>query len=208
MGRDPKEGKAGRLDLAPSAWPVGARVAVSAALLFHIIAILAAALSVPPASMLERTVAEQFIHYYELIDQGHGYRYYAPEPPPTPVVIARLEFADGRPEAQVRLPDRALRPRLRYQRHLALANHLYVEFSSAPRDEQGQRRSRWAESYARHLCKTRGCSRVSIAVRMHLIPDPAQVSEMLREGAAVVDLDADEFYTAPERIGEYSCDAF
>jgi hypothetical protein len=27
-------------------------------------------------------------------------------------------------------------------------------------------------------------------------------------GAPPLDLDAEEFYTAPERIGEYSCDAF
>jgi hypothetical protein len=190
-------------------WPAWARRLATAALLFHMTAIVAAALSVPPSSPLEQAIADQFAHYYELIDQGHAYRYYAPEPPPTPVVVARLEFADGRPDAEVRLPDRSLRPRLRYQRHLALANHMFAEFSGAPRDEQGRRRGHWAESYARHLCKTRGCARVTLLAKVHLIPDLEQVRHALEHpGAPAVDLDAEEFYTTPERIGDYACDAF
>ncbi len=43
---------------------------------------------------------------------------------------------------------------------------------------------------------------------MHLIPNLDRVRELLaRPGGGAVDLDADEFYTTPERIGVYPCDA-
>ncbi len=189
-------------------WPGWAKRLASAALLFQMGAVVAGALSVPPSSPLERAIADGFAHYYELTDQGHAYRFYAPEPPPTPVVTARLEFADGREES-VRLPDRALRPRLRYQRHLALANHLFVDFQTARDAEGGGGPSRWAASYARHLCKTRGCARVTLRAQIHLIPDLGQVRESLSHpGSPPIDLDAEEFYTTPERIGDYACDDF
>src|SRR6266571_3806391 len=85
-------------------WPRWARRLASLALGLHVVGLLAAALAAPPSSPLERAVADQFLHYYELIDQGHTHRYYI-DPPPTPVVTARLRFADGRPERTVRLPE-------------------------------------------------------------------------------------------------------
>ena len=46
---------------------------------------------------LEQAIAEPFTPYYDLVDLGYSYRYYA-EPPPTPVVTATLEFGEGRPD--------------------------------------------------------------------------------------------------------------
>lgn len=190
-------------------WPGWARRVVSVVLALHIVAMLAAALASPPSSTVERWVADQFQHYFELIDQGYSYRFYAPAPPPTPVIEARMHFADGRPDQSIRLPDRALRPRLRYQRQLALANHLFVEFAAA-RDLPGGvvdlPRSYWAPSYARHLGFEHGCSSVTLYVRHHIIPEPEQVQAAYAEGKAF-DIDAEEFYTVPERIGEFPCDA-
>lgn len=210
MGRD----RLGSGERAGVGWPAWARRLATGGLLFHLTAIVAAALSAPPSSPLERALADRFARYYDLIDQGHAYRFYAPEPPPTPVVTARLRFDDGRVEQEIRLPDRSLRPRLRYQRHLALANHLYVDFEAARRagaEGGGPDRppSLWGASYARHLCRTRGCDGVALYVRMHLIPDLDLVlDELAGPGAGPVDLDAERFYTTPERIGDYSCDAF
>jgi hypothetical protein len=46
-------------------------------------------------------------------------------------------------------------------------------------------------------------------VQRHLIPDPDRVREApAAPGGARVDLDAEEYYTTPERIGEFPCDAF
>jgi hypothetical protein len=179
---------------------------ITGVLLFHLVAIVAAALAAPPSSVLERGIADLFSPYYDLIDQGYAYRYFAPEPPPTPIVTATLHFADGRPDARVRLPERGLWPRLRYQRQLALAHHLSEDFEAAKRESGEGSRSRWAHAYARHLCRTRpGCARVTLFVQLHLIPE-------LPSGGATrgarLDLDAGEFYTAPERIGEFACDEF
>jgi hypothetical protein len=190
-------------------WPAWARRLVSLALLAHIAAILAGAWAAAPSSLLERGAASIFAPYHQAIDQGYAYRYYAPEPGPTPVVTARVEFGDGRPDATVRLPERGTWPRLRYQRQLALANHLFEDFEAARAQTGEGRRSRWAQSYARHLGKTYpGSTRVTLHVQMHLIPDPERLRAALSGPAATrVNLDDEEFYTTPERIGEYPCDA-
>ncbi len=203
--------KTSKLDAVPpdsqnAGWPVWGRRLVSALLLYHLAAILAGALAAPPASSLEREVAEAFGPYHQLIDQGYGYRYYAPEPGPTPVVTATVRYADGRPEESVRIPDRGVSPRLRYQRQLALANHLTADFMNARRETGDGTRSHYARSYAQHIVRSHsGCASVTLYVQSHLIPDPREVRDALARGEAV-DLDAPEHYTAPERIGEFPCD--
>jgi hypothetical protein len=168
--------------------------------------VLAGVLGAPPSSGLEQAVRDGFGLYYQLVDQGYAYRYYAPEPGPTPVVTARVRYADGRPEETVRLPRRGVLPRLRYQRQLALANHLTTDFTEARQATGEGANSPWARSYARHLARSRpGCTSVTLFTQMHLIPDPQQVREALASRAPV-DLDAEEYYTAPERIGEFPCD--
>src|SRR5579883_2258856 len=67
-------------DSPTSPWPSWACQLASLALLLHIVAILAAALASPPSSPLEMRLAGIFAPYYNLIDQGYAYRYYAPEP--------------------------------------------------------------------------------------------------------------------------------
>lgn len=190
-------------------WPFWARGVVSLVLVGHLTAIVAAALATPPMSPLQRMIADQFAGYYQVLDQGYSYRYYAPEPPPTPVVEARLRFDDGRPEKTIRIPDRSARPRMLYQRQLALANHLYAEHA-ASRGLPFDRRPplTWGLSYARHLGRIHGCSEVALYGSLHLIPPVERVRQSL-EGpeSARLDLDAEEFYSVPELIGEYPCDA-
>lgn len=191
-------------------WPAWARGLASIALLLHGMAVLTAALAASPSSLLEQALVQPFMRYHQWIDQGYTYRYYAPEPPPTPIATAKIQFGDGRPEVVVRLPDRATRPSLRYQRQLALANHLTVDFETARAITGDSANSTWARSYARHLAK-RYPEAISITLysQIHLIPDPERVrQELAAPGRPRVDLDAEEFYTTPERIGEYPCDAF
>jgi hypothetical protein len=179
---------------------------VSAALIFHITAVLAGAWAAPPSSSVERWAAQLFEPYFQAVDQGYAYRYYAPEPGPTPVVTATLHCADGRPDESIRLPRRSIWPRLRYQRQLALANHLTTDFGQARQGTGDGSKSAWARSYARHLAQGRpGCATVTLYTQAHLIPDPNQVLDVLRSKRSF-DLDAEEFYTAPERIGEFPCD--
>ncbi len=183
---------------------------VSLALIYHIGAVLAGALGVPPSSELERSIMERFATYFDLMDMGYSYRFYA-EPPPTPVVTATLHFDDGRAEETVRLPGRDVAgPRMRHQRQLALANALFNDVQEARRFAGSASQSRLARAYARHLCHTRpGCRSVTLHVQQHLIPDPEQVHKAMDgPGASRFDLFGDRMFTIPEWIGDYPCDAF
>lgn len=191
-------------------WPGWVRVSVSIVLLYHMAAVMAGALGVPPSSQLEQTIADWFTPYFDLIDMGYSYRFYV-EPPPTPVVTATLHFGDGRPDETVRLPGRDVSgPRLRHQRQLALANSLYSDVQEARLRTRDASQSRLARAYARHLCRSRpGCQVVSLHVQQHLIPDPQQVREAISEpGAPRFDLFDERMFTIPEWIGDYPCDAF
>ena len=200
----PRGPGAGRL------WPLGAQVAMSLALLYHMGAILAAALAARPSSEVEQRAVRSFKTYYELINQGYGYHYYArldttvdsgnPRPWGTPVITAEMEFdregGKGTTEV-VRLPGRERTwPRLRYQRQLDLAYHLAAD-------------PRWAASYARHLCKTRGCARVTVYSQEHRIPDLARVRAAAADREApAVDLEAASTYGPRVKLGEFRCADF
>ena len=96
-----------------------------------------------------------------------------------------------------------------YQRQLALAHGLMEDFEAARRDAGDGSKSRWANAFATHLGRANpGCSSVTLHLQMHLVPRIERVREMLEQARpGPVDLDADEFYTAPERIGVFPCDA-
>ena len=191
-------------------WPVWARVSVSLVLLYHMAAVLAGAVGVPPSSELEQGIADWFTPYFDLMDMGYSYRYYA-EPPPTPVVTATLQFDDGRPVETVRLPGRDLPgPRMRHQRQLALANALFNDVQEVKLRTRDASQSRLARAYARHLCRSRtGCRSVTLHLQQHLIPDLQQVRETISEpGATRFDLFAERMFTTPEWIGDYPCHAF
>jgi hypothetical protein len=169
---------------------------------------MAGSFGVPPSSHLERRVADFFSPYQNLVDQGYAYRYYA-EPPPTPVITARLHFGVGRSFETIRLPERLLPgPRMRHQRQLALANALLADFEEARRQAGDGRRSRLAAAYARHLCHAHpGCTRVTLHAQQHLIPDPERVQQVLaRSEDTRFDLFDDELFTTPEWIGDFVCD--
>jgi hypothetical protein len=189
-------------------WPNWARRLVTAGLLFHLAAVVAGALGVPPSSELERGIANLFTPYHDLVDQGYAYRYYA-EPPPTPVITATIRFGDGRPDETTRLPGRSVGgPRMRHQRQLALANALFADFQEAKRHAGDGSRSRLAGAYARHLCRAHpGCKEVTLHAQQHLIPDPEHVRELLTSpGSRPLDLFDEELFTTPEWIGDFPCD--
>jgi hypothetical protein len=190
-------------------WPVGVRWVVSIAILFHVSAVLAGALGAPPSSDLEHHFVDFFAPYHQWLDQGDGYRYYSTAFPPTPVITATLSFLDGRPDRVVRIPDRSVKPRLLYQRQLAMAHYLMEDFQAARNSEDHDgSKSRWAHAFATHLGQTNpGCKDVTLRLEMHMVPRLERVNELLKSsGSRPVDLDSDEFITAPERIGVYPCD--
>jgi hypothetical protein len=171
-------------------------------------AVVAGALGVPPSSQLERSFADLFRPYHDLMDQGYAYRYYA-EPPPTPVVTATLHYGGEKPDETVRIPDRSLPgPRMRHQRQLALANALFADFQEARQMTGDGSRSRLARSFARHLGSTHpGCRSVSLHVMQHLLPDPQHLREegMSRRSGGF-DLFDESLFTTPEWVGDFPCD--
>jgi hypothetical protein len=173
-------------------------------------AVLAGALGVPPSSTLERSIADLFKPYFDLADLGYSYRYYA-EPPPTPVLTAKLQFDDGRPDETVRMPGRAVAgPPMRHQRQLALANSVFMDAQEARQRTGDGSQSQMARAYARHLCAARaGCRMVTMHLHQHLIPDVDQVREAVSQpGAPPFDLFGESLSSTPEWIGDYRCDGF
>lgn len=199
---------------AAAGWPPWARRIVSGVLVVHLAALVAGVMGMPPASRLELAARELFSGYFNLLDLGQSYRFYSrldrtvdpddeERPWFTPVVTARLEFADGRVE-EVRLPDPAQWPRLRYQRHMALAHWVFEEATAAARHGHESVRAR---SYARHLCAASGCERVTLYGQEHRIP-PLDLVEQAAGGdpaAPRLDLDDPAYLTIPQRLGAYSC---
>jgi hypothetical protein len=171
-------------------------------------AILAGAVGVPPSSTLERRIADLFTPYYELLDLGYSYRFYA-EPPPTPVVQATLEFGGDKPAEIVRLPGRRVPgPRMRHQRQLALAHALFLDVQEATERTGDASQSRLARAYAHHLCRAwPGCRNVRVHLLQHLIPEAERVREAISApGAAGYDLFNEALFTTPQWIGDYPCE--
>jgi hypothetical protein len=186
-------------------WPSWACWIVSGLLLFHMAALLANELAGHvPYSTLESDVGRRFWWYIVLIVQDYPHGYFAPEPDPaTPVVLAEIQFAGGERDREIRIPDPSARPRIRFLRQIALAWHLTHERSLK---EETAWKPLWAESYARHLCRTNpGCTRVKLFLQMHKMPDPAAVAGAVSRGEKP-DLEPVDFSSIPQLIGAYSCD--
>jgi hypothetical protein len=191
---------------APSSgtWSKPLRRLVSCLLLWHVAAMVAVALAGVPSSGLERIVARAFEPYFWPIALEHIHRYYSPAPPPTPVVTAELVYDDGRPPRSVRLPDRAIGPRIRYQRQLALANHLFSDHQRVREDPDAARSSLWGASYAEHLLAIDpDAARVTIRVQQHGVPDLVRLRDQAGR-PVTIDPDDPAFYSVPEVVGEYS----
>ena len=199
--------KTGKVEATWSSLP---RRLVSAAILFHASAILSGVWASYPSSDLERSVADVFSPYNQVIDQGYSYRYFAPEPPPTPILEAKLIAADGRELETVRLPERGVSPRLRYQRQLAAARELAVSVEQSRNDPHGEGHLHppfWAATYARHLGRRNpACVRVKLFLVLHLIPSREEIERALSDRKRPPDLDAPGSYSTPELIGEFPCD--
>ena len=195
----------------PRAWSLPLKVFVSILLALHIAAITSAHLAASPSSEIEQRFSSFFKGYNDVINQGYGYRYYSRldlsvspghrHPWGTPIVLLEMQFDGPGKEIRnesVRLPEPSghrLWPRLRHQRQLDLAYHLSAD-------------PRWAASYARHLCKTRRCDRVTIFLQNHQIPDLALVQAAASGTGESIDLESESTYSPPSNLGEYPCTNF
>jgi hypothetical protein len=177
----------------------------------HFLIILTGAFAAFPSSSLQQSLANKFLGYYQLFDLGQGYRFYAPRPAPTAIITAKLKIRDetGRVKYEtVRIPHRNIRPRLRLQRELALANSLWGEYERSLALPDGQQpKPVLAKAFARHLGKSvPGCE--SVELFLHRNPNPQEVEGALRRGQVLTlkDLEDESFNTPTESLGAFSCE--
>lgn len=164
---------------------------VSVVLAYHLAAIIIAPAAVSPSSQVVQSTWRYFRPYLQFFYLNHGYHFFAPEPGSSTLVGYTLEFPDGTTQVG-RFPHRGIAPRLLYHRHFMLSEFL----GFIPDDEEQP----WHRSYAHHLCRTYGATKVSLSRINHMLPTP----EAIREGRTLDD--SEGFTEVP--LGSYSCDDF
>src|SRR5262245_40519274 len=134
------------------------RALISALILLHLTAVIAAPMAVGPSSELQQNLAAAVHPYLDACYLNHGYRFFCPEPGPGHLVRYRLEG----PEQTGKFPDRQTQwPRLFYHRHFMLSEKLANMFvpEQVPPPERAEAMKPFeavARSYANHLLETSG----------------------------------------------------
>jgi hypothetical protein len=150
------------------------RTWISVALILHMLAVVAAPLSVPPSSELFGRMFGVFRPYLEAAYLNHGYHFFGPDPGPGHKVRYVIELADGK-RIEGAFPDRnEHRPRLMYHRHFMLSERLAGIEAGEPWIKD------YVRSYAAHLQKKHNARRVTLYLQRHLIPFPDQVQDGMR----------------------------
>ena len=127
-------------------------------LIFHLLAICAAPLSVSPASPLEQSLWETMSPYVQVLYQNNGFHFFAPNPEGCNTVHYTLEYADGSSE-QGSFPNRDISPRLLYHRHLMLSESLG--------NMRGPRREMMIHDFAYQVCKSHQAQKISLSLVWH-----------------------------------------
>jgi hypothetical protein len=165
------------------------RLAVNLWLVFHLAAIIIAPAAVGPASDLVLAAWDRFQPYLEVLYLNHGYHFFAPEPEESTLLVFEAERADGT-VVRGRIPDRETQPRLLYHRYFMLTEHM--------KDASEELRPIWYESYAQHIGRQYGATRVRLIKQTHLLP----TRERILEGGRLSDPESYE----DQPLGEFPCD--
>lgn len=107
------------------------RYCINVWVVLHFTAIIAAAATIGPAAGYVLATWQLFHPYVQFLFLNHGFNFYAPEPSSSML----MEFEAVRPDGSSvtgRIPDPTLWPRLLYQRHLLLTEHISI----APVDDR------------------------------------------------------------------------
>jgi hypothetical protein len=190
--------KESMVETAPAGLSLRLRIALSILLVGHLMAVFfppfTFATSSGPgiASPFAEPIMRGIRPYVELLYLDHGYFFFAPNPGPSHLLRAKLEFSDGRPSRELTFPDRQQqRPRLLYHRHFMLAEQLHGDFvppqvlpEIASDPEQLARWQRARENYQRrresfenHLRVTHGASHAVITRLEHTLVGPGEFQE-------------------------------
>lgn len=189
----------------------GWRCALSCLLLIHVTAVFIApftfasspAPGVAAPSPLAASVHSVLEPYVDAMFLRHGYAFFAPDPGPSHLFRARLEFADGREPVELTFPDRTQqRPRLLYHRHFMLSERLWDGFvppvappaiAENPRQLVTWRENRERyesyfhtvrDSYLNHLRRRYGAERATLVRVEHRLTG---IDEVIGEGRRIDD---------------------
>jgi len=163
------------------------RILITAALLLHLAALIAAPMAVDPASRLEQNIAQTVRPYLSMTYLDHGYRFFAPSPSAGHLVRYQLEMPDGTTSTGI-FPDlKSEWPRLYYHRFFMLSeklNRLWDSEEPAPTDPPEDHRI-WqlnrdtflkvAHSYASQLLSSTGARKVTLELVQHELPSPGDL---------------------------------
>lgn len=170
----------------PATWSIPIRLAASALIAWHVVAVLSGPIHVPWSVTGDRLQSVNG-HYMQAMYLNHGYKFFAPDPGPSHLIEYDLTLADGSHKTG-RFPDRdELWPRLLYHRHFMLSEFV-ASGAGGPPDPSWQAQPDWekqkpsdaqrkfARSYATHLLHEHQARRVKLTLVEHLIPAPEDVA--------------------------------
>jgi hypothetical protein len=198
------KGDAGK-DGAPSPWSRPWRAVVSAAIVFHLLALVAEPMrmfsqsSLRPGAPHTQSLRGLVAPYCEFLFLDHGYFFFAPNPGPNHLIEARIQGPSSRGVIVERIPDRSVHwPRLYYHRHFMLSefyNGISVPSVPPPELQQdGQWMARWRSDLDRYQSVRASLiqhwegkypdSRVQLGRIRHLLPSS---DEVLLEGKPITD---------------------
>ncbi|MDA1015127.1 MAG: hypothetical protein O3A00_11830 [Planctomycetota bacterium] len=138
--------------------PRWAKWIVSVCLMYHLSAIALAPASVSPSSPLFQDSWAACRHYLQIMYLNHGFHFFSPEPGGSTLLEYEITARDGESFVE-RIPRKEIEPRLLYHRHFML-----TEFIPWVPDRL---KSRWLESYARHLQHRHDAATVRLTIVRH-----------------------------------------
>jgi hypothetical protein len=166
------------------------RWCINLGVILHFSAIIAAAVVIGPAPGYAQAIWNVFHPYLQALFLNHGFNFFAPEPSPSTLMDFEALRADGS-TVKGRIPERSIWPGLLYERHLLLTEHIGVVPEGF--------RYEWYRSYARHLCRKFGATKVHLVLLTHF---PLEMEDV-REGERL-----DDPFTYREMdLGDFACDS-
>jgi hypothetical protein len=133
---------------------VAVRIAISLLLIWHLLAVFMAPMSIPPSSPLVVDIAQgSFMQWYlDGLYLNHGYHFFAPAPPVGHLIRYQVMDDRGGVIHEGEFPSRKDQwPRLRYHRYFMLADQCQLDARTEAEANQWQRE--YLNAYARQLLR-------------------------------------------------------
>lgn len=199
------------------------RAVISLLLIVHIVAIF-----MPPfmlqasgsggTSPIGAAVMNTLQPYIDVTFLNHGYAFFAPNPGPSHLLEARIEFDDGREPIKEKFPDLdAQWPRLLYHRHFMLSEQLTAQYQppQLPQEisQEPELAERWQtarrmyelkwRSFQQHLEAKHDSPYVTLTRVRHRMIDVFEVDEQnkqLDDEDTFIPLREDGYLPSPEEL--------